>query len=213
MNIDKNNLIEIFPDLNRQEILETLQKSGNIIKFEDEKTILNTGDEVKKIPLVLKGSIKVLQEDISGKEILLYYIKSGESCIMSILASKKNQKSSIRAIVSGDSELLLFDSNFVNIWSNKYRNWNEFVFNLYQKRYQELIEVVTELAFSRVDKRILELLEKKSKINKDNELNITHQQIANELGTAREVVSRLLKQLENDGKVELMRGKIKLLSN
>lgn len=212
MKFDKDYFIDNFPELNNVEIIETLESSGVFMKFDDEKIILQTGNEVKMIPMVLKGNIKVLQEDESGKEILLYYIKPGESCIMSILASKKNQRSSVRAITSDDSEILLFQANLVNIWSDKIKNWNEFVFNLYQKRFQELVHVINELAFSKVDKRILELLEIKSNIN-NNEIFMTHQQIANELGTAREVVSRLLKKLENDGKVKLMRGKIKFLSN
>lgn len=213
MKFDKDYFIDNFPELNNVEIIETLESSGVFMKFDDEKIILQTGNEVKMIPMVLKGNIKVLQEDESGKEILLYYIKPGESCIMSILASKKNQRSSVRAITSDDSEILLFQANLVNIWSDKIKNWNEFVFNLYQKRFQELVHVINELAFSKVDKRILELLEIKSNINNNNEIFMTHQQIANELGTAREVVSRLLKKLENDGKVKLMRGKIKFLSN
>lgn len=211
MIFDKQDFINSFPELNKNEILEELKSSGIKMSFDDEQVILDYGSEVAMIPMVLKGSIKVLQNDESGKEILLYYIKPGESCIMSILASKKNERSQIRAVTSEKTEILVFPANLLNKWSDNYRNWNEFVFNLYQTRFEELIHIVNELAFSKVDKRLLELLETKTRMAGNNQVIITHQQLADELGTAREVISRILKKLENDGMVKLMRGKIEVI--
>lgn len=213
MEFDKNYFINCFPDLNSSELLDELSKIAIKLTFDKEKTILDTGSEVKLIPLVLKGSIKVFQEDESGRELLLYYIKSGESCIMSIIAGKNNQKSQVRAVISDNTEVLLFPSSLINIWSDKYKTWNEFVFNLYQKRFQELVYVINELAFGKVDRRLMQFLETRVKIDQTDEIIITHQKIADEIGTAREVVSRLLKKLEYEGKVYLMRGKIKVLNN
>lgn len=213
MEFDKNYFINCFPDLNSSELLDELSKIAIKLTFDKEKTILDTGSEVKLIPLVLKGSIKVFQEDESGRELLLYYIKSGESCIMSIIAGKNNQKSQVRAVISDNAEVLLFPSSLINIWSDKYKTWNEFVFNLYQKRFQELVYVINELAFGKVDRRLMQFLETRVKIDQTDEIIITHQKIADEIGTAREVVSRLLKKLEYEGKVYLMRGKIKVLNN
>lgn len=189
-------------------LLSEFENTGIKKTFDDELVILQSGDKVSLIPIVLKGNIKVLKEDESGKEILLYYINEGESCIMSILAARYSQPSQVRAIVSEGSELLLLNSEYIkNLFLNSI-HWNEFVFNLYQKRFEELIEVINELAFNSVDQRIFEHLKEKVKVTGNNELVITHQQIADELGTAREVVSRLLKKLENTGKVKLKRGKI-----
>lgn len=189
-------------------LLSEFENTGIRKLFDEELVILQSGDKVSLIPIVLKGNIKVLKEDESGKEILLYYINEGESCIMSILAARYSQPSQVRAIVSEGSELLLLTSDYIkNLFINSL-HWNEFVFNLYQKRFEELIEVINELAFNSVDQRILEHLKEKVKITGNNELVITHQQIADELGTAREVVSRLLKKLETTGKVKLKRGKI-----
>lgn len=189
-------------------LLNEFENIGIKKLFDEELVILQSGDKVSLIPIVLKGNIKVLKEDESGKEILLYYINEGESCIMSILSARYSQPSQVRAIVSEGAELLLLTSDYIkNLFINSIY-WNEFVFNLYQKRFEELIEVINELAFNSVDQRIFEHLKEKVKVTGDNELVITHQQIADELGTAREVVSRLLKKLENAGKVKLKRGKI-----
>lgn len=212
MVFDKKNFLDSFPELDRPEILEELKNSAIKMTFDNEQVILDYDSEVVMIPMVIKGSIKVLQNDESGKEILLYYIKPGESCIMSILASKKNQRSQIRAVASEQTEVIVFPSSLLNNWSDNYKNWNEFVFNLYQTRFEELIHIVNELAFSKVDKRLLELLETKAQMSGNSQLVITHQQIADELGTAREVISRILKKLENDGIVKLMRGKIEIIS-
>lgn len=212
MEFDKNYFVTNFPDLNDAEILNELSKIAIRLNFDKEKTILENGSEVKVIPLVLKGNIKVFQEDQSGREILLYYIKPGESCIMSIIAGKDNQTSKVRAVTSDNTEVLLFPSSLINMWMLRYKTWNDFVFNLYQKRFQELVFVINELAFGKVDTRLMQFLETRVKIEETNEIVITHQKIADELGTAREVVSRLLKKLEYEGKVHLMRGKIKILA-
>lgn len=209
----KNTIIEYFPSFKDSKFLEDLNKVAIKQLFEEEKTILEHGSEVAFIPLVTKGSIRVLREDESGKEILLYYVKPGESCIISIMSSKKNQKSQLKAVVAENTEVILIPSNLIKDWSTKYSNWNDFVFDLYQKRFEELIHVVDELAFSNVDQRLVEFITKKITLENSNEINMTHQEIADELGTAREVVSRLLKKLEVEQKVKLKRGKIEIGDN
>lgn len=209
----KNTIIEYFPSFKDSKFLEDLNKVAIKQLFEEEKTILEHGSEVDFIPLVTKGSIRVLREDESGKEILLYYVKPGESCIISIMSSKKNQKSQLKAVVAENTEVILIPSNLIKDWSTKYSNWNDFVFDLYQKRFEELIHVVDELAFSNVDQRLVEFITKKITLENSNEINMTHQEIADELGTAREVVSRLLKKLEVEQKVKLKRGKIEIGDN
>lgn len=209
----KNTIIEYFPSFKDSKFLEDLNKVAIKQLFEEEKTILEHGSEVAFIPLVTKGSIRVLREDESGKEILLYYVKPGESCIISIMSSKKNQKSQLKAVVAENTEVILIPSNLIKDWSTKYLNWNDFVFDLYQKRFEELIHVVDELAFNNVDQRLVEFITKKITLENSNEINMTHQEIADELGTAREVVSRLLKKLEVEQKVKLKRGKIEIGDN
>ncbi len=190
------------------ELISALTSEGRSLSFAHEQEILSHGSEVSLIPLVLKGSIRVLRDDPSGKEILLYYIQPGESCVLSILAGTKAQRSQIRAIVQAGTEVWVFPSHCLKLWAQNHASWNQFVLELYTIRFEELVQVVNELAFSRVDERLLDLLQTRAKLAGGSLIQATHQQLADELGTAREVVSRLLKKLEQEKRVELGRGKI-----
>ncbi len=193
-------------------LLEKLKNEGTLRIFEPDSVIIDENDYIKSVPIVLSGSIKVLKIDEEGKEVLLYYIKPGESCVMSFLGATCNQTSKIKAIVEEKAEILMLPvhKSFELIKDNP--AWLEFIFQLYNRRFEELLEVVNSVVFQHVDDRLWGLLKKKVKMLKTNELIITHQQLADELGTAREVVSRLLKQLEKDNQVKLSRNKIAVLA-
>jgi CRP/FNR family transcriptional regulator len=185
--------------------------SGHVKSFPADTVILNINSYIKSIPIVLSGSIKVIRTDEDGREILLYYIKSGESCIMSFLAGIHNDTSKIKAIVEEDAEVLLIPVNKASEWIKEFPEWTEFIFALYQKRFEELLYVVNAVAFQKVDARLLHLLKQKSSLFKTKEINVTHQQLADELGITREAVSRVLKQMENDKLISLSRNKILLM--
>lgn len=185
---------------------------GTVKEMEAGCTMLSENSYIKNIPIVLSGSVKVMREDEDGREILLYYIKPGETCIMSVLGGINNETSKIKAIVEDKAEILMIPIEKANLLVQKFPAWNEFVLRLYNKRFEELLSVINAIAFQKIDQRILELLEKKRELSGSNEINITHQQLAEELGTAREVVSRLLKQLERDKKISLSRNKITILA-
>lgn len=185
---------------------------GTVKEMEAGCTMLSENSYIKNIPIVLSGSVKVMREDEDGREILLYYIKPGETCIMSVLGGINNETSKIKAIVEDKAEILMIPIEKANLLVQKFPAWNEFVLRLYNKRFEELLSVINAIAFQKIDQRILELLEKKRELSGNNEINITHQQLADELGTAREVVSRLLKQLERDKKIALSRNKITILA-
>ncbi|OFY85312.1 MAG: Crp/Fnr family transcriptional regulator [Bacteroidetes bacterium RIFCSPLOWO2_12_FULL_35_15] len=185
---------------------------GTVKEMEAGCTMLSENSYIKNIPIVLSGSVKVMREDEDGREILLYYIKPGETCIMSVLGGINNETSKIKAIVEDKAEILMIPIEKANLLVQKFPAWNEFVLRLYNKRFEELLSVINAIAFQKIDQRILELLEKKRELSGNNEINITHQQLADELGTAREVVSRLLKQLERDKKITLSRNKITILA-
>jgi len=185
--------------------------SGQVKSFPAGATILNINDYVKSIPIVLSGSIKVIQTDDDGREILLYYIKPSESCIMSVLAGLNENTSKIKAIVEEDAELLLIPVAKAGEWIHKFPEWTDFIFALYQKRFEELLDVVNAVAFQKVDARLFHLLKQKSSLFQSREISVTHQQLANELGITREAVSRVLKQMENQKLIVLTRNKITLL--
>lgn len=195
---------ELVAKLQQYSIQKTY-KAGDII--------LNENAHIRSIPIVTKGTLKVIRTEEDGREILLYYIKAGESCIMSFLGGLHNETSKVKAEVEDDAEILFLPLEKVSLFIKEYPQWLDYIFRLYHKRFEELLEVVNAIAFKKVDERMLDLLHKKVELTGNHTLNITHEQLANELGTARVVVSRLLKQLEEIGKVKLGRNKIVLVEN
>ncbi|MBK9980934.1 MAG: Crp/Fnr family transcriptional regulator [Saprospiraceae bacterium] len=185
--------------------------SGQIKSFPAGTVILDMNAYIRSVPIVLSGSIKVIRTDEEGKEILLYYIKPGESCIMSFLAGIHNDTSKIKAIIEEDAEILLIPVNKASEWIKEFPEWSDFIFSLYQKRFEELLEVVNAVAFQKIDARLLHLLTQKSSLFHSKEIMVTHQQLADELGITREAASRVLKQMENEGHISLSRNKIILL--
>ena len=190
---------------------EKLSQIGFSKIFKEGEVIINDHSYIKSIPIVITGSIKVMRTDDDGREILLYYIKSGESCIMSFLGGLHQDTSKIKAIAEENTEILFIPTEKLNELMREYPEWLDYMFRLYHKRFEELLDVVNEIAFKKMDERLLNYLENKVALSKNNVISITHEQMANELGTARVVISRLLKQLETEGVVELGRNKIILL--
>ncbi|MBQ19927.1 MAG: Crp/Fnr family transcriptional regulator [Flavobacteriales bacterium] len=190
---------------------EKLSEIGFSKIFKEGEVIINDHSYIKSIPIVITGSIKVMRTDDDGREILLYYIKSGESCIMSFLGGLHQDTSKIKAIAEENTEVLFIPTEKLSELMREYPEWLDYMFRLYHKRFEELLDVVNEIAFKKMDERLLNYLENKAALSKSNIISITHEQMANELGTARVVISRLLKQLETEGVVELGRNKITLL--
>lgn len=193
------------------ELVEKLQQYSIRKEYEAGSIILNENAHIRSIPIVTKGTLKVIRTEEDGREILLYYIKAGESCIMSFLGGLHNETSKVKAEVEDDAEILFLPVDKVSLFIKEYPQWLDYIFRLYHKRFEELLEIVNAIAFKKVDERMLALLNKKTELTGNKTLNITHEQLANELGTARVVVSRLLKQLEEIGKVKLGRNKITLV--
>lgn len=193
------------------EIRSRLYEYGNAKTFSEGEVILNEDAYIKAIPIVTSGSIKVMRTDEDGREILLYYIKSGESCIMSFLGGLHNDTSKVKAIAEEETEILFIPIDKVNLLIHEFPEWLDYIFRLYHKRFEELLEVVNAVAFKKMDERLLSFIKKKCEITQSRTLYITHEQIANELGTARVVVSRLLKQMEEQNLLSLGRNKITLM--
>lgn len=207
------NLQQIIEFKSSPELIEKLNQFSIRKEYEAGSIILNENSYIRSIPIVTKGILKVIRTDEDGKEILLYYIKAGESCIMSFLGGMHNETSKVKAEVEEDAEVLFLPMDKVSLFIKEYPQWLDYIFRLYHKRFEELLDIVNAVTFKKVDDRLLSLLYKKQELTKDHTLNITHEQLANELGTARTVVSRLLKQLEENGTVKLGRNKITILQN
>ncbi|MDQ2862207.1 MAG: Crp/Fnr family transcriptional regulator [Bacteroidota bacterium] len=193
------------------ELKRKLYEYSTVKNFSAGDIILDENANIRTIPIVTKGSMKVMRTDEDGKEILLYYIKAGESCIMSFLGGMHQETSKVKAVVEEDTEILFLPTEKVSLFIKEYPQWLDYIFRLYHKRFEELLEVVNAVAFKKMDERLLNFIKKKCENTKSDTLNLTHEQIANELGTSRVVVSRLLKQMEDDGLVKLGRNKISLV--
>lgn len=205
------NLENISEFKSSPEMRKRLSAYGIIKHFKQEDIILSESSHIKAIPIVVQGSLRVMRTDEDGREILLYYIKAGESCIMSFLGGIHHETSKVKAVAEEDVEVLLLPIDKIGLLLKDFPEWLDYIFRLYHKRFEELLEVVNAVAFKKVDERLLDFLHKKSEVVKSKVLSITHEQLANELGTARVVVSRLLKQLEINGTLKLERNKITLL--
>jgi CRP/FNR family transcriptional regulator len=203
MELDKILEFKYTPEIN-----EKLIDYGFTKTFAEGDVILNENAYIKAIPIVMSGSIRVMRTDDDDREILLYYIKAGESCIMSFLGGIHQDTSKVKAIAEEPTEILFVPIDKVNLLIKDYPEWLDYIFRLYHKRFEELLDVVNAIAFKKLDERLLDFIKKKCAINENKTLVITHEHIANELGTARVVVSRLLKQMEQEGLVTLGRNKI-----
>lgn len=189
----------------------SLSDLGIIKKFEPGETIVSEHAPVQSIPIVTRGSVKVMQSDEEYREIVLYYLRAGETCIMSFLAGLYQDTSKVKAVAEEECEVLFIPIRKVQELIREHPEWLNYIFRIYHRRFEELLDVVNAIAFKKMDERLLQFLRKRSEVAGSATLTLTHEQLARELGTAREVISRLLKQMEAEGLVELGRNKIILL--
>ena len=192
------------------ELIEEINHVANLRKLNEGDAIISYGDTIKYMPLLIKGAIKVFREDEKGNEVLLYYLEKGDTCAMSLSCCLGNKKSEIQAVVEEESEVLLIPINYMNEWICKYETWKSFVFNSYNSRLDEMLKVIDSLAFMKMDERLFKHLQDKCMITGSFELSINHRELAVELNSSREVISRLLKKMEIDGKIILKRNLIEL---
>ena len=192
------------------EFIEQLEKFGIVKDFSAQAEILREGQYVKYVPLVLEGMVKAFTRH-EDKELLLYYIESGESCIMSFNAGIKSTASKVFAVADEKSLLLLLPVEKLHEWVRSFPSLNELFFNLYDQRYASLLDTINHLLYSRLDQRLYNYLLETAKQKNSKIINIRHRQMAAELGTAREVISRVMKKLEQEGKVKQLQGGIEIL--
>jgi CRP/FNR family transcriptional regulator len=204
----KSNYGYIFED----DLIVEINQVATLRDFVEDDILIDFGDYIKKMPLLLNGAIKILREDFDEGELLLYFIEKGDTCAMTMACCMGDTKSEIRAVAETNGQLIMIPVNKMEEWLGKYKSWRNFVFNSYNNRLKEMLLAIDNLAFMNMDERLLNYLFEKSKINKSNHIQNTHQEIAYDLHTSRVVISRLLKALENEGKIKLHRASIELLS-
>lgn len=200
-----------YPQLAERNLQDAIADEGTIMHFKAGSLIMDFGAYVKIMPLIIKGSIKVSREDEEGNELFLYYLKPGEACSMSFTCCLMDKKSEIRTVAEEDTTLIGIPTRFMDEWMSRYPSWKNFVMTSYDNRMLELVRTIDSIAFKKMDERLMDYLEQKAEANDSRTLNATHQEIAYDLNASREAISRLLKQLEKDGVVQLGRNRIELL--
>jgi len=204
-------LIERFPIFFEEGLKKELNSVAKVYSVPAGDIIMDIDQSIDQIPLVIKGSIKILREDEEGNEIFLYYLEPGHACATSITCCMSGQRSTIRAIAEDDTEYLGIPVQFSDEWMIKYKTWKNFVMNTYAERFEELLKAIDQLAFKKMDERLSKYLHDKADLHESCEIHISHQEIAYDLNTSREVISRLLKQLERIGAIKLGRNRIIIL--
>lgn len=193
---------------------ELIQEINNVGTYKDIPEgfkLIEIGDYIKSMPLLVSGAIKILREDEDGDELILYFIEQGDTCAMTLSCCLGNSKSEIRAIAETDTKLIMVPIIKMEEWLGKYKSWQKFVLQSYHNRMSELLEAVDTIAFLKMDQRLFKYLKDKAMVNHNEVIHVTHQEIARDLHTSRVVISRLLKTLEIDGKIKLHRNNITVI--
>ena len=207
---DIQQLNATFADLYEKNVKDAISETGQIMEIPEGEILIDIGQYIKMMPLLLSGSLKILREDNDGKELLLYHVHPGETCAMSITCCMGDAKSSVRAVAEEETKLIALPTRIMDEWSNQYPSWKHFIMRTYQRRFEELLNTIDSIAFQKLDDRLERWLKEKTAKSPDGVIQITHQEIASELHSSREVISRLLKKMEHQGTLELGRNKIKM---
>lgn len=207
------NVTDQFKHIFEPELLKELQNKATHVSAKEGDIILNIGQTVSVMPIILSGTMKISRIDENGHELLLYYVNPKESCAMTFTCCMQQFPSEIKATAEDDVEFLAIPISTMDDWMIKYPTWKSFVMKTFHARFNELLKSIDQLAFQKLDERLIRYLNEKSKATGSSVINLSHEQIANEMASSREVISRLLKKLENDKRLLLYRHQIKLLKS
>ncbi|WP_192820642.1 Crp/Fnr family transcriptional regulator [Rufibacter sp. LB8] len=201
---------EKFPQL-EPALLQEIAQAGVIKYLEPEDEALRTGQFLKSNVLVLDGLVKVYREDEEGDEFLMYYLEGGNACALSMMCTARNEQSQVMAKAVTPAEVLLIPAHVSELWLAKYPSWHTFIIASYRARFDELLQTLDSIVFKSLDERLVFYLKRHQKVM-GNEVRLSHQQIAEELNSSREVISRLLKKLEQTGAVILHRNYLEIIN-
>lgn len=192
--MDKNNLKILFPNL-EEGLYKEILEHGTIKEVKAGETLLKVGQTIRSTMLIINGLVKLYREDDEGKEFFIYHLNAGQACSLSMVCAAKHETSEILAKALTDATVLAIPLEYMDQWMSKYKSWYQFVITSYRNRFEELLKTIDAIAFTSMDER-LEYYLKKQVLQLGNNLKVTHQEIANDLNSSREVVSRLLKKME-----------------
>ncbi len=206
-------LLQKFGNTLDENLIKEIFEKGIFKTFKKNEIIIDINQSLNFIPLLLNGDIKILREDSDGNELLIYFLEAGETCTMSLTCCMDTSKSKIRAVAEKDTSLIMIPVNKMQEWFQNNESWRNFILRSYQTRFDEMLEAIDNIAFMKMDERLYKYLSNKAVLNSSKTLQVKHQDIAEDLHTSRVVISRILKQLENENKIKLGRNKIEILSS
>lgn len=206
-----NKLNERFAFLFEPALINDICQNGKLKDFKSNACIVDIGDQLDFMPLVVAGSIKVMVEDKEGDELLLYYLEVGDTCAVTLNCCTRKAKSTIRAIAESDVEVLFVPAEKMEEWMVTYKSWRNYILESYNSRLNEMVAAIDNLVFNSMEERLKKYLRDKAFVGKSASLNITHNDIANDLHSSRVVVSRLMKKLEQQGIIEQNRHHVLFL--
>ncbi len=201
-----------FGDLFEAPLIQEINQVGTLKEISAGNKLIDIGEYVRAMPLLISGAIKILRDDDQGDELFLYFLERGDTCAMTLTCCIGQTKSEIKAVAEMDTKLIMIPIQKMEEWTGKYKTWRNFVFQSYHQRLEELLKTIDSIAFMNMDERLINYLRNKVNVQKNTVIHNTHQEIAYELHSSRVVISRLLKKLEKLGKIELHRNNIKVLS-
>lgn len=212
MNTDKEllraKLEDYYAEIFEKELIDEIVDLGIYRTLASGETLIDIGDNMTHVPLILRGAVKIIREDKNGDDIALYFLERGDTCAISFINCINKSRSMFRGIAEKETEGIFVPVSKIDEWLMKYKSWRHFIIDSYHMRLIEMVEAIDGLAFMKLDDRLHKYLVDKVKIMQDNTLIITHQEIADDINTSRVVVSRLLKILENEGKIIIRRNRI-----
>jgi CRP/FNR family transcriptional regulator len=188
------------------DLLDEIRQKGVRKKFRTNEPLIREGQFISSFPLIINGMIRISRTNDDGNELLLYYLKENEVCAMSLTCCMAHSKSNVMAFAEIETEALMVPVELLDKWIYEYPSWRQFVMQTFQSRFRELIETIDSIAFLKLDERLVKYFVDRYQKSGNMTFSGTHQELALQLNTSREVVSRLLKKLEKDGKVELARN-------
>jgi CRP/FNR family transcriptional regulator len=200
-----------FPHLSEPALIADILHKGRMMQFPQGQIVMEIGSYYRMLPLIVSGALKILREDHDGNELLIYTLQPGDTCAMTLTCCMGDQPSKVRAVAEEDTELISLPVEMMDIWMRQYQSWRMFVIHTYSSRFDEMLNTIDSIAFLKMDERLEQYLHQRMKHHGSTSLGITHQEVAADLHSSREVISRLLKQLEKTGRIKLGRNHIEWL--
>ncbi len=207
----KEKLSDYYSDVFEKELIDEIVKVGHFDKIKSGELMIDIGEDMTHIPLILNGVVKIIRKEKEGEELVLYFLERGDTCAISFVNCINRKQSIFKGVVERDMEAIFLPVEHIDDWLTKFKSWRHFIIDSYHFRLIEMVESIDSLAFMKMHERLFKYLTDKVQITKNVELEITHQEIANDLNSSRVVITRLIKQLHDEGKIYSTRNKIRVL--